>query len=388
MRKFTRREAIKAGLMGAAALPFMGVQSGSAQNLVRPRFTGGKIPLIHITDLYHPPQDPDDSLDLATIMAFEEFDLKGVIFDITQRFLDPAPEGWDIPREPGYVPVAQMAWMTGKHIPSVVGPHQPLKSRLDTAEDQPKQQQAAFGLLFELLENAPDPVVVTLTGSARVLAAAWNRNPLLLQEKISAVILNAGYTGGTKVEWNVMLDPHAYARLFETDLPIHWYPCATEQSAFNPAHERGVYWKATHSELFKDLPMPLRGWLAYAFLNSSRGDIIRAMHEMGSGAAWDTLLQGERHMWVTASLALTAGRMLAKTPEGWRFLTERDASGLEIWPMRLDPIRARIEEETHVKWEVDLNGPFKLFHRKPDASFGTAMTQATNALLKTLTAEK
>jgi hypothetical protein len=55
--------------------------------------------------------------------------------------------------------------------------------------------------------------------------------------------------------------------------------------------------------------------------------------------------------------------------------------------MRLDPIQAHIDEETHVKWVLNPNGPFKLFHRKPDREFGTAMTEATNALLKTLTAE-
>ncbi len=387
MKKFTRREVIKAGLAGAFSLPFIGVHSKSAQNEGNPKRTVGKIPLIHITDLYHPPQDPDDSLDLATIMAIEEYDLKAVLFDITQKFLDPAPYGWDIPRDPGYVPVAQMAWLTGRHIPCAVGPHEPLKSKLDTADDRPVQEQAAFGLLFDLLYQSDEPVVVTITGSARILAAAWNRDPVLLREKISAVILNAGYTGGTKVEWNVMLDPHAYARLFETDLPIHWYPCATEQSAFNPSHERGVYWKASHAELFNDLPASLRGWLAYAFLNSSRGDIIQAMGEMGSGAAWDTIMQGERHMWVTASLALTAGRVLAKTDAGWRFVPQSESGTLEVWQMGLDPIQARIDEQTHVTWELDPNGPYKLFHRNPDRAFGTAMTQATNALLKALTAE-
>ena len=52
-----------------------------------------RIPLIHVTDLYHPPQDPDDQLDLATVAALDEYDLKGVVLDITQRFLEPAPRG-------------------------------------------------------------------------------------------------------------------------------------------------------------------------------------------------------------------------------------------------------------------------------------------------------
>ena len=70
--------------------------------------SGSRIPLVHITDLYHPPQDPDDHFDLATIAALPEFDLRGVILDVTQKFLDPAPAGWDIARDPGYVPVVQL----------------------------------------------------------------------------------------------------------------------------------------------------------------------------------------------------------------------------------------------------------------------------------------
>ena len=85
------------------------------------------IPLIHTTDLYHPPQDPDDQIDLATVLALEECDLRGVVLDITETFLHPAPRGWDIAREPGFLPVRRMAELTGRAIPVAQGPHRPME---------------------------------------------------------------------------------------------------------------------------------------------------------------------------------------------------------------------------------------------------------------------
>ena len=41
----------------------------------------GKIPLIQTTDLFHPPADPDDHLDLATVFALDEFDVRAVLLD-------------------------------------------------------------------------------------------------------------------------------------------------------------------------------------------------------------------------------------------------------------------------------------------------------------------
>ncbi len=42
-----------------------------------------KIPLVVITDLYHPHQDPGDNLDLINGFAMPDVDLRAVILDIT-----------------------------------------------------------------------------------------------------------------------------------------------------------------------------------------------------------------------------------------------------------------------------------------------------------------
>jgi pyrimidine-specific ribonucleoside hydrolase len=379
MHKLTRRSALKslAALAAGAALP--GRLTAAAAGM-RPEL---RFPLVHLTDLYHPPQDPDDHIDLATIIALPEYDLRGVVLDITRKFLVAKPEGWDIARDPGYVPVAQLAHLTGRAIPAAMGPLDPLVNPGDTAQDRPRPEQGGINLLLELLEQSVQPVTISVVGSGRVLAAAFNREPVLLKAKIRRVLLNAGATGGPKREWNVGLDPAAYIALWRSGLPINWFPCGTDRSAFDPAHERGTFWKARHAVLFHDLPEGLRAWLGYAFTGSRRGDSIGALAETGRGAAWEQVLTGERNLWATASLVMGAERVLARTPEGWRFVPAGPAAGLEPWPFRLDPIQATIDDEARVSWQsADDTSLIRLFGRKPGAEYGAAMAEALNALLR------
>ena len=50
-----------------------------------------KIPVVVITDLYHPYQDPGDNMDLIMGFGLPDVDLKAVLLDITDAFRkDPA----------------------------------------------------------------------------------------------------------------------------------------------------------------------------------------------------------------------------------------------------------------------------------------------------------
>jgi hypothetical protein len=342
------------------------------------------IPLVHLTDLYHPPQDPDDHIDLATIVALEEYDLKGVILDATRKFLVASPAGFDIQREPGFVPVMQLGYLLGRAIPVAVGPTEPLISPADDASDRPAEEQAGIRLLIDILEKSPEKVVVSVVGSARVLAAAFNRRPELLKNKIHSILLNAGSTGGAKREWNVGLDPQAYIGLWKSGLPIHWYPCSTETGAFNPDHERGTYWKAKHREIFGDAGPSLRAWFAFAFSKQHRADFIRAIGEEVDPQIWNGILAEQRNMWATASLVMGAGRVLARTARGWRFVPSSSVAKEEMWHWRLDPIDATVNAEAAVQWRtVNDGGNAMLFGRRRGDGFAVAMAEALNALLGT-----
>ena len=343
------------------------------------------LPLLLISDLYHPPQDPDDQIDLATAVSLEEYDLRGVVLDVTRRFLESQPAGWDIPREPGYVPVLQLAHLTGRAIPVAAGPTTPLRSSRDAADDRPRSEQAGINLVLEVLDRSAEPVVIAMVGSARVLAAAYNREPELITAKTRCVLLNAGSTGGVKQEWNVGLDPAAYQTLWQSHLPIHWFPCATDSGAFDPVDERGTFWSASHAALFHGLPEPLAAWFCHGFSGNGRGDFIRALNESGRGAVWEHILAGRRNLWSTASLIMGAGRALVRTPQGWRFRPEAAAPEPERWPLLLDPIDATVDEEAKVAWSLtDRITSKRLFRRRPGAGYGEAMTEALNALLRDL----
>ena len=344
-----------------------------------------RIPLIHTTDLYHPPQDPDDLIDLATVAALGEFDLKAVILDPTERFLVPKPKGWDIAREPGFIPVQQIAHLSGRKIPVAAGPVHPLEHPGDRAMHAGESDDSGIRLLLDVLRDSDEPVVITAVGSARVITAAYNREPGLMMKKTRAVVLNAGSTGGPKKEWNVGLDTHAFVGLMRSPLPVHWYPCGTERSAFVRRHERGTYWKVPHAVLFKDLPQRLRACLEYGFTHSARKDVLAVLDSLGSGSAWEEILAGERNMWSTASLVMACGRVLARTAEGWRFIPRNQADRYETWPWWLDPVSLSVSDDGTVDWTLNPGAErVHLFGRKPDIEYGDAMAEALNALLRNL----
>jgi len=377
-----RRDLLQAG---AAALASLAALHRRAHALAKAQTPKARIPLVHITDLYHPPQDPDDHIDLATIVALPEYDLRGVILDITEKFLVAAPAGFDIRRDPGFIPVVQMAYLLGETIPVAAGPTSPLTTPHDDVSNRDRREQAGVKLLLEILEQSTEQVVVTSVGSARVLTAAFNRHPELMRSKIRAVLLNAGSTAGSKREWNVGLDPEAYIGLWRSGLPIHWFPCGTERSAFNPDHERGTYWKTTHAALFRHLTPPLKAWFYYALSRDPRGDIIHALSDEPSATTWNQILNQERNLWATASLVMGAGRLLARTVDGWRFLPATSSSASEVWQWRLDPVSASIDDRAEVQWELAADqGNALLFGRERRAGFGEAMAEALGTLLGTL----
>ncbi len=344
-----------------------------------------RVPLIHITDLYHPPQDPDDQFDLATILALPELDLKMVLLDITRKFTVPSPAGgWDLARDPGVAIVAQANALRGTTIPVAIGPRDPLASTTDDLSDRPPAEQAAVKVLLSTLAESVEPVVVSIVGSTRIMAAAFLQAPDLVKQQVASVWINVGSTAGAELEWNVMLDPIAYQVLWQSGLPIRWFPCATENGAFDPEPARGTHWAATHAELLASLPARWRGWFAFGLSGSARGDFLRAMDELGSGPIWDNLQAARRSMWSTGSLAMIAGRCLAQTAAGWRFVNEAVAAkqGLQTWPWRLDSIAAQVESDATLTWqETDAPTPHRLFGRKPGRDYGAAMAEALNALL-------
>ncbi len=183
------------------------------------RAAEGKLPLIHSTDLLHPHDDPDDHFDLATLFALDEFDIKGIVLDSGR---DPLGQV----KRCGRPAIEQMMHITGRKVPSAIGLSTRLRSLDDKGLEQDRIFQGGVELILSVLRKSDQPVIYHAAGSLRNLAAALNREPELLKRKIKAAYIQSGRgPSGDQREWNVTLDPFAFARVIESGLPIYWCPC-------------------------------------------------------------------------------------------------------------------------------------------------------------------
>lgn len=241
----------------------------------KPSGSNDKVPVVVVTDMYYPVQDPGDNFDILTPYSLPQIDLKGIIFDVTQEYR----LGKDINgcyRDPGYIPVLQLNYIFNKNVRCACGPFSPMRTPDDRMEDIPIFEQAGFDLFFEILETSPVPVTVVSTGSCRFLAVAYNRNPKLMKKKISALHISAGSSSSVFKEWNIDLDETGAARLLELPLNIYLYPCATADGPFDLG-ENNTYWSIDDFSFVFDMHPSLKKYVIYTFLGNNRLDFLNIL---------------------------------------------------------------------------------------------------------------
>jgi len=385
-----RRAFLKSG-SASLALPCLGAYFAHAadQKACRSSTPSGRrelaaIPLVYITDLYHSPGDPDDHVDLATLLALPEFDIRAILIDMRPPR---RPDG--SPYEPGFIPISQLCYLTGRSFPVAVGPARPLGSTTDSALDRPESEQSAVKLLVKVLRESREKVMVNTVGSCRIIAAALLREPELFREKVEAVVINAGSSGGGSgpLEHNVMVDVASYVVVMRSGLPIQWFPCAGRTTNWKSPEASGpnnTFYQVPQQDLYADLPPLLRNWFDFALRRSNRADILRALTESAGDEAQRAINRGVRFLWSTASLVLTSDRTLVKTPEGWRFVPRRDVPrSAPVEPLELIPIECSITDGGRTTWSKARGAsPLRIFQRTPGQQHTAAMSEALNALLR------
>jgi pyrimidine-specific ribonucleoside hydrolase len=323
----------------------------------------GKIPVVVITDLYHPYQDPGDNLDLLNGFSLPDVDLKAVILDITDSFRkDTAdhPTLWKDPRGPreaGIIPVLQLNYIFNRQVRFAVGPIKLMRSENDKMFDTPRFFQGVE-LFLDVLKHAEEPVDVLSFGSARVLAVAYNREPGLLKRKVRMIHLSAGtaapnYEKGSDAganmipggEWNVALDVFAFTRVLRSSLPVALYPCAGKDGGFVKT-ENNTYWTLKDMSFVKEMDPHLQCYLDFAFGKKTRYDFLRAM-DMGSPYVGNAKIQfDEFHVWESAIWIEATNRVLAKDIAGKYKLVKK--SGLKQSDVILESgLRPCIFSEIH-----------------------------------------
>lgn len=170
-----------------------------------------------------------------------------------------------------------------------------MKNPADTALDAPTFQQSGIELILETLKTVRERVQVLSFGSARMLAAAYNREPALLRDKAERIHLSAGSTSLEFMEWNVLLDRHAIVRLLRSELPVAIYPCGSKGGAFS-YDEHNTFWKLYDLQFVRQLDPRLQRYLAYAFERSNCMGFLHALDRDWPVEAFDRICARTRRM--------------------------------------------------------------------------------------------
>ncbi len=374
-RELQRREVLKAAL--AAGLGSVAALPARAETPARVA-TGGAVPVVHATDLFHPHGDPDDHFDLACAYALAQrgrFDLRGLVIDYPPDFR----EG-----DPAVVAVAQMNWLTVRSVPVSIGTPRRLAHRKDALAGAPAQELAAVEFILGQLRAADRPVAVVCVGSAADVIAAALREPRLFKEKCSGVYLNSGSAHDNpskpaQLEFNVRLDPAAYAAMFDLPCPLYWFPCWHTTEVRQSGESGSFYWLPHRETLAKASP-GLAHFFTHMFEKSTNPKWLRAMKTPPKAETWRKILEGKRGMWSTASQFVAAG--LTVTHDG-NLVPAAGAGDAAVFKMQA--VEVTCADDGRTTWRPADKDTGRWMLRVTDVEkYPAAMTRAVAELFSTL----
>jgi hypothetical protein len=365
---------LKAGTLAAGA-----VSAGLSARAELPPATAAGVPLLHVTDLFHPHGDPDDHFDLAVAYALAQrgvVDLRGVVIDYPPDFRA---------GDPAVVAVAQMNRLTGLSVPVSIGTSLRLKSRRDALPDAKPQETAAVRFILEQLRAAERRVSLVCVGNAADIIVAALREPALFRAKCAGVSLNSGsaYDNPARpeqLEFNVKLDPAAYAAMFDLPCPLYWFPCwhTTEQRQSGAS---GSFYWLPHRDALAGVSAGLANFFTYLFEKSANPKWLRAMKSQPPVTSWEKILGDRRGMWSTASQFAAAG--LTVTQEG-EIASAAEAGGAAVF--KLLPVEATCADDGRTTWRLSEQATGRWVLSVTDvARYPAAMTRAVGTLFKSFT---
>lgn len=329
-----------------------------------------RVPLIYCSDLFHPPDDPDDWFDLATAFSIDEFDIRGIVLDQGEKQM----------QRTGRIPIEQMMAITGKKVQSVYGLSKKLKSPSDKALDQPQEFQKGAKLIISVLQESDKKVTLIAVGSLRDVCAAFNRAPRLLKAKVERLYVVAGHSDGGN-EYNVGLDPHAYVGVMRSGLPIYWLPCFGREPFVSK-------WGFRQGDLLGSWSLRIQNYFAYGLMKAdpTKVDPILALFkpipEEVKKKAWGM----RRSMWSTPAFIDGAGRKMVVLDGRWRALPGKHVRQRNR-AFGFVPAKVTVNDKGITRFDdIDLNSsePNMLVFRFEGTldDYNKAMRQSLEGLLK------
>lgn len=205
-----------------------------------------KVPVAYTSDLFYPPEDPDDYFDMAVLHGLD-FDVKAVVLD------GYAPGGKSQTSSPGSKALSILREVTGRTHGVSIGGHSPGATG-----------SAGSAALLEAVKWNRGLTIIVV-GALTDLAAAYKADPSAFVT-VDKVMLFAGDAAGL-AEHNTRLDPAAWETIVNSDLPVVWLPSfdgGFENRGARSARGRATWVSFRHDEIFQGVPGSLAKFFALA----------------------------------------------------------------------------------------------------------------------------
>jgi hypothetical protein len=371
-------EAALAAVACAAPIAWAAAETPTRQP---PGGTEGKVPVIHCSDLFHPPADPDDHFDLATLYSIPDVDLKAVILDYGPRQKT----------HPGSIPVSQLNALSGRAVPCAIGLSKNLARPGDPVSEDKPEFQEAVALIHRVLRESAGPVSITIVGSCRDVAVAFNREPELFRAKAGKVMIFAGEADETEQqykkhgrEWNVSMERNGYVCLLRSGLPVYWVPCFDGGRDKN--NGRASYWVPRQADLLARCGPELLSYFGYALLCDRKnplnlGDPIQFVSKPLDEASRAKVLSGPRELWCTAVFAALAGLDVVRDGAEWAVVPAGSRPGAKP-VFRFEEREVTISDDAAIRYgKTETSKTIRCFQIDDREHYAEAMTAATARIL-------
>lgn len=329
--------------------------------------------LIHITDLYHPHNDPDDHYDLAQVFALHKcgaIDLQHIIIDYPKM-----DDRW----APALASVYQLNDLTGSNIHVTLGADTRLYvGKPELWKTAPAAHVHAAEIILDILKKSDEKVYITIVGGCLDTAMALERSPETFREKCAGIILNAGSGIPTaEKEWNVMLGLTEYSRIFDAPCPVFWNPCMHSMECWSG--EFGTHYRFLQKELWKKLSPGLLNYFLYVLTRSSNPLFLKVLNETPDPNAIEQFGELFRDMYCTGSIFDIAGKTV--TTDGK--IAEKGSVTNPVFEYR--PVRVKPTPEGDTLWEYDASSSDRFIYCvNAPSCYDAAMAEALGDILTNL----
>ena len=328
------------------------------------------VSVIYTTDLFHPPGDMDDQIDLAVLFVLEQIDIRAVVLDNTETQNS----------KPGAIPLKQINYLTDRQIPFATGLSKKLKSQEDTGENQPDESQDGVQLILQELREAEHKVTLVTVGSVRDIAASYNRDEELFRKKVDKIYIFAGEASKAGfLETNVKKDIKAFVRIMNSGLPIVWIPCFDGGLWHNKG--RASYWRTTYAELLGKSSDKLRQYFIYSYKKLTTDPIEHLTSPIDPNYQ-RKLFKKPRNLWCCSVFLSLMNQRISLSGNSYNLTNQNNTESRKNWLFDFEDISVRFNDTGEAVYGDHPDAhTMSQFRVKHPGVYGKIMTQVAADLL-------